>query len=197
MINYVIALIVFTVSLIRQCCAMWQTWWTCDKEPATVFLIVPSSVSKPIESQEFEGPWVTNAAEQKYKCDLIHCSFWCLYLTRVSDTSEGDDGFLGPTRLTRDPLWQRINSICGATTPGGGPWQHHLRSLGSRVLRSCLHVALLGWQSGRLIFKQFHSFWLTRKKQYEQEDNHVGEWMHILRCVLVSRSLVGIGTLID
>ena len=36
-INYVIALIVFTVSLFRQCVAMWQTRWTCDKETATVF----------------------------------------------------------------------------------------------------------------------------------------------------------------
>ena len=118
---------------------------------------------------------------------------WLEFLTHPKVTT----GFSGPTRLTRDPLWQRINSICGATTPGGGPWQHHLRSLGSLVLRSGLHVALFGWQPGRLIFKQFHSFLLTCKKQYEQEDNHVGEWMHILRSSLISGSLVGIGTLID
>ena len=115
---------------------------------------------------------------------------WLEFLTHPKVTR----GFSGPTRLTRDPLWQRINSICGATTPGGGPWQHHLRSLGSLVLRSGLHVALFGWQPGSLIFKQFHSFFADLQKAIWAGGQSCG-WVDAYFAYF--GSLVGIGTLID
>ena len=97
-INYVIAIIVF------ELCLCLANALQCDRHDGPVIkrslqfskLFHLQFLKLSHRSQtEFRGPWVSNAAEQKYKCDLVHCSSWRLYLTRVSDTSEGDEGFLG------------------------------------------------------------------------------------------------------